>query len=109
MSVLIIMPRLTVTLSDERAEKVAEMAESEDYESKSEVINYFISMGENAAEIKAENERLQREKSQLLDQREENSELVAWAEDHRSLLEDEYERRNAPLWKRLRWFIYGKQ
>ena len=103
------MPRLTVTLSEKRAEKVAKMAESDEYESKSAVINHLISKGEDAAEIQSENERLQREKRTLIEQREDNRELVAWAEDHRSLLEDEYERRNAPLWKRLQWFVYGKK
>lgn len=53
------------------------------------------------AERDREIERLNRERRQLLEQREENREL-------RRYVDDELEYRDAPLWIRARWFIFGK-
>ena len=103
------MPRLTVSLSDERSERINKLAESDEYDSKSEVVNDLIDKGETVNQIVEENERLKQEKRKLIDQREEHDELVKWADEHRSLLEDEYRRRNAPIWRRLRWFVMGKE
>lgn len=103
------MPRLTVTLSDERASRITEMVESGEYDSKSAAMNTLIDRGERVTEVEQENERLRAEKRTLIEQREDHGELVEWAEDHRSLLEDEYERRNAPVWKRVEWFVFGRE
>ena len=102
------MPRLTISLTDERAQKITDMVDSGEYESKSAVVNALITDGERVNEVERENERLRREKRTLIEDRQDNRELVEWAEDHRSLLEDEYERRNAPVWKRVEWFVFGK-
>ena len=58
------------------------------------------------ADLRKENERLQRERRQILEQREENRELVAFADQQQSILERQEARRARPVWARaIRWVI----
>ncbi|EMA55684.1 ribbon-helix-helix protein, CopG family [Halococcus salifodinae] len=59
-------------------------------------------------ELERENERLQRERRQLLEQREEHTELVRYAEQQRSVVERREERRDAPVWRRAKWWVLGR-
>ena len=63
---------------------------------------------EQINELERENERLQRERRQLLEQREEHTELVRYAEQQRSVLERQEERRDAPAWRRAKWWLLGR-
>jgi predicted DNA-binding protein len=49
-------------------------------------------------------ERLRSEKQMILKQREENTELVKWADEQRSLQE---RRLRASAWDRLKWSLFG--
>jgi chromosome segregation ATPase len=60
------------------------------------------------AELERENERLHRERRQLLEQREEHQELVRHVEDEREDREYRRERRNAPVWRRAKWWVLGR-
>ena len=86
------MPRLTVTVTDEQAALLEERAgDGGEYESKSEAVREFITgyerLSERIADLETENERLQREKRQVLDQRAEHTELVRAVEKDRTLTE----------------------
>ena len=59
------------------------------------------------AELERENERLHRERRQLLEQRDEHNELVRHVEDEREEREHRRERRNAPVWRRAKWWVFG--
>ena len=63
---------------------------------------------ERIAELEQEIERLHRERRQLLEQREENKELIRYAEQQRSVLERREERRDAPAWTRAKWWLFGR-
>lgn len=80
------MPRITVTITDEQAELLEEKTGDDgEYESKSEAMRSFISeyehLSERVDELETENERLHRERRQLLEQREEHTDLVRAAYD----------------------------
>ena len=60
---------------------------------------------EEADELRIEVERLRREKRQILDQRKENQELVAWADKQRDLQEA---KESAPIWTRTKWWVLGR-
>jgi predicted transcriptional regulator len=62
---------------------------------------------EQIEELERENGRLHRERRQLLEQRNEHNELVRYAEQQRSVLERREERRNAPAWRRAKWWLFG--
>lgn len=71
------MPRFTVTVTDEQAALLEELSShGGPYDSKSEAVRSFIQNGERLMELERENERLQRERRQLLEQREEHRELI---------------------------------
>jgi hypothetical protein len=58
--------------------------------------------------LKQENDRLQRERRQLLEQREEHHELVNYAENQRENEQRARERRKQPVWTRAWWWLTGE-
>ena len=52
-------------------------------------------------------ERLHHERLQLLEQCEENQELVRFAEEQRSLVSEQRDRQNAPVWRRPKRWMFG--
>ena len=103
------MPRITVSVSDEQAERIEDLAGEEGpHSSKSEVMRYFIRRSQEADELEQENERLHRERRQLLDQRKERNELVRYAEDQRDQDQRARERRKKPAWTRAWWWLTGE-
>lgn len=107
------MPRLTITVTDEQSELLAELSGDDGpYESKSEAVRAFISDGESTEELRQEVERLNRERRQLLEQRDENAELVEFASETKSVLERREHRseiiRTAPVWRRALWWVFGE-
>lgn len=98
----------------------------EEYDNRSEAVESLLrdalavdeeraAYEERIAELEAENERLQRRVETLIEMREEHGELVEYVEREKSLQERREEReteraarRNAPIWKRGYWWIFGK-
>lgn len=96
-----IMPRITVSLSEEQDAQLAELTDdSGPYESKSEAMRSFIGADERVRELEQEVERLNRERRQLLEQRSENKEL-------RRYVEDEQRYRQGGVIQRLKWWVRG--
>jgi Arc/MetJ-type ribon-helix-helix transcriptional regulator len=107
------MPRLTITVTEEQSELLDELSsDGGRYESKSEAVRSFIESGEDTEELRREVERLNRERRQLLEQREENQELVEFASETKSVLERREHRnelkRTAPVWRRALWWVLGE-
>ena len=103
------MPRLTITVTDEQAALLEELSGDDgQYESKSAAVRDFIQAGERVAELEREVERLNRERRQLLEQRQEHSELVRYAEDQREQEKSAHERRKKPAWTRAWWWLTGE-
>ena len=97
------MPRITVSVSDEQGERIEELAgEDGPYSSKSEVMRYFIERSQEADDLERENDRLHRERRQLLDKREEHDELVQYVGDELSY-------REQGLFTRIQWWLFGKK
>ena len=59
-------------------------------------------------ELQTENDRLRREKRQVLDVRDENTELVRFAEAEKERRDREHDRRTAPAWRRAKWWLLGE-
>jgi Arc/MetJ-type ribon-helix-helix transcriptional regulator len=103
------MPRLTATVDEEQVALIEELSSDDgQYASKSEAVRACIQAYERVAELETENDRLRREKRAVIEQRDEHRELVEYVEGERELQQMERERRNAPIWRRLKWFIWGK-
>jgi Arc/MetJ-type ribon-helix-helix transcriptional regulator len=107
------MPRITVTLDDEHVKLIEEhVGDDAEYASKSGAVRGFIDRYEQCMqqltakeariqELEQEVEQLREEKRKLLRDREEHGELVRYVEDELSY-------REAPLSKRVRWWLFGK-
>ena len=107
------MPRLTITVTDEQSELLSELSgDGGRYESKSEAVRSFIETGEDVEQLRREVDRLNRERRQLLEQRDENAELVEFASETKSVLERREDRseqiRTAPVWRRALWWVFGE-
>lgn len=97
------MPRLTVNLDDDQYALIEEKTgEGGEYESKSEAVRNFIRRGERVEDLERELERARRERRQILEQREEHTELALYVEEERTW-------RQQPLRTRLRWWLLGKE
>lgn len=98
----------------------------ETYDNRSEAVEDVLKEGLAAEEqyaayeeriesLEAENERLQQRVQTLIALREEHGELVEYVEREKSLQERREEReseraarRNAPIWKRGYWWVFGR-
>ena len=103
------MPRLTATVEEDQVALIEELSgDGGQYASKSEAVRACIQAYERVSQLEAENDRLRREKRAVIEQRDEHRELVEYVDGERELQQMERERRNAPIWLRLKWFIWGK-
>ena len=122
------MPRLTITITDEQSDLLDELSgDSGPYESKSEAVRDFIQQSQpesrhehtgtqdelqrvraeyedRIAELETELERTKREKRQILDLRDDHSELVA-AEQRKQSRADRWAK--AGWWTKLKWSARG--
>jgi Arc/MetJ-type ribon-helix-helix transcriptional regulator len=101
------MPRLSITLTDEQNDRIEELVESGEYSSKNAVVQDWLSRGEKVNQLESELERCRRARRQLLEQREENKELVRYAESEREAAERREDRQSAPAWRRAKWWLFG--
>lgn len=92
--------KISVTLNSEQVGEIEDLVGSE-YENRSEAIRDLLDKGLQYEDLEQRADRLEREKAQILDQREENQSLVRYAETERAY-------REASLMDRLRWFVFGR-
>jgi Arc/MetJ-type ribon-helix-helix transcriptional regulator len=103
------MGRTSVTLDDEtEAILDAEVAPNGPYESRSEAvrecIREYAQLHRRIEDLETENERLHRERRQLLEQREEHTALVRTVERDQTLQE---RRAQASIFQKAKWAITG--
>lgn len=104
------MPRLTATVDEDHAALIEELSgDGGQYASKSEAVRACIQAYERVSELEVENDRLRREKRAVIEQRDEHRELVEYVEGERELQKMERERRNSPVWVRVKWFLLGRR
>jgi TolA-binding protein len=124
------MPRITATVEDRHEEILSEVDAGNRSEAVRECIEAYERVSElehqvseraeevraeyeeRVAELEQEIERLNRERRQLLEQREENQELVRFADEQRSVVrvqrEEERRRRRANIIRRTWWKVAGE-
>ena len=101
------MPGLSITLSKEQNDRVEELVESREYSSKNAVVQGWLVGAEKVNQLESELERCRRVRRQLLEQREENTELVRYTQSERDAAERREDRSRAPAWRRARWWLFG--
>lgn len=100
---------LTITLPNDRYERVEDMVESGDATSKSEAVNQLCERGERVHELEARNNELEQKLTEANSRNEHVDDLAEYVDGERELQQRERERRDAPLWKRLEWFVFGRE
>ena len=101
------MQQLTVRVDDETAEAIDERASDSDV-STSEAVRELLRLGFDHERLQAEVDDLRRQLQAVNRRESEYQELVEYVEQEKSLKERERERRDAPLWRRARWFVFGR-
>ena len=100
------MTRLTVRLSDSHSDELERLVEDGQYDHKSEALLGLLDERDQLAsevqDLRRENERLHQERRQILEQREEHSELVRYVSSVVAW-------REAGLLRRARWWLFGQQ
>ena len=101
------MPRASARISEDLDSEIEAFADEHDL-TRSDAIRELLQRGVEYDRVRTENDRLQRNLQQLIDQREEHTELVEYVEEERSLQQRRAERRDAPLWRRAKWWVLGR-
>lgn len=106
------MQQITVRLPEKLIGELDDEAENGHYDSRAERIRDILESRSDVDELQQEVDRLRRERRQILEQRTENQELVAFASERRSMLEADRRLRNlrraAPIWRKVWWSIFGE-
>ena len=108
------MKNVTVRLTDEYVETLD--AEADDLDlSRAEYLRDLIEQGREVEEIQAELEATQakvedlRRQLQQANSRERDvDELVTYVEEERLDRQRDRKRRNAPVWRRAKWWVFGR-
>lgn len=101
------MHQLSARVPEDTNESVEAYSDENDL-TKSEAIRELLDRGCEYAHLQSENDRLQRNLQQVLEQREEHTELVRYAEDQRDQEQNARERRTKPAWTRAWWWLTGE-
>ena len=79
-----------------------------EYESISEAVRDCIRRSQELESVRAERDDLRRQLRETNRRVDEHQELVEYVEEERSLQQAERERRNAAIWTRAKYWIFGK-
>lgn len=106
---IITVPRLTITIPDGLDERLAELSGDDGpYESKADAVRELTRAGERLPEVERERDQLREQLAATNARAEDVSDLVEYVEAERELQRRERERRDAPAWKRAKWWLFGR-
>ena len=101
------MPQASARVSEEIDAEIREYSAEHDL-SRSDAIRALIERGTEYDRVQQDRERLKRNMQQLIEQQEEKQELVEYVGEERTIQQRREARRNAPLWRRAKWFVFGR-
>lgn len=93
--------KISVTLRSEQVGKLSDLV-GDEYENRSEAVRGLLDKGFAYDEIEATADRLERQLAQVIDERDDHQEIVAYVEEEQTW-------REAPLLTRMKWWLYGKE
>jgi len=101
------MPQASARVSEDVNDGIKAYSVEHDI-SRSDAIRALLERGIEYDRVRNENDRLRRQLQATNARQEDVGELVEYVEQEKSLKERERERRDAPLWRRARWFVFGR-
>lgn len=106
--IFITMPRLSISLTEEQNERIEKLVENGEYSSKNAVVQEWLRRAEKVNQLESKVDRLEREKRLLIEDREERTELVRYAQSQRESEQHVRKRRQQNMFRRAWWFIAGE-
>ena len=97
----------TIRMPEDLLEELAEEAEERDI-SRAKYIRSLLRQRTEYEELRSENERLRRKLQATNSRQEDVGELVEYVEKERRLQQRREERRDAPAWRRAKWWLLGR-
>jgi Arc/MetJ-type ribon-helix-helix transcriptional regulator len=76
--------------------------------SQSEAVRELLRRGIEADRLRRERDSLQNQLNTLAGREREHGELVEYVQEERSIQERQEERRDAPAWRRAKWWLLGR-
>jgi len=101
------MPQASARVSDDANDGIKAYSDEHDV-SRSDAIRELLQRGLEYDRVQNENERLRRQLQATNSRQEDVSELIEYVEDERTLRQRERERRDAPAWRRAKWWLLGR-
>ena len=101
------MPRYSVRVSEELGERIEQYADEYDG-SRSDALREILHRGVEYDSIRQERDSLQNQLNTLAGREREHAELVEYVEAEKDLKERERARRDAPAWRRAKWWLLGR-
>ena len=101
------MPHLSLRVSDDLLDALDAEAEDEGV-SRSDYIRNTLENRDRVEELERENERLRRQLRAMNSRERDVDEIVTYVEEERRLQQRREERRDAPVWTRAKWWLFGR-
>ena len=101
------MPHLSLRVSDDLLDELDAEAEGEGV-SRSDYIRNTLEKRDRVEELERENERLRRQLRATNSRERDVDEIVTYVEEERRLQQRREARRDAPVWTRAKWWLFGR-
>lgn len=101
------MERLTIRVPEDLSAAIEERSDTEDI-SESEAVRRLLQHGTEYESIKTERDRLERQLAAQNSRQDDVSELVEYVESEMTKQKRDRERRDAPVWRRAKWWVFGR-
>jgi Arc/MetJ-type ribon-helix-helix transcriptional regulator len=106
------MEQMTIKVPGKTIELLTQYAEAQHDGNRSEAARELLVKGleydERVSDLETERDRLQRELRARNSRESDVEEIVEYVERERSIQERREERRNAPAWRRAKWWLLGR-
>ena len=101
------MPHLSLRVSDELLADLDAEADERGV-SRSDYVRNTLENHQQVEELERENERLRQQLQATNSRQDDVGELVEYVEEEREIQQRRAERRDAPVWRRAKWWVFGR-
>ena len=101
------MEKISVTLRSEQVRQLSDLV-GDEYDDRSKAVRALLDRGFEYEDVAAERDRLREQLAATNARAEDVGELVEYVERERELQRRERERRDAPAWRRAKWWLFGR-
>ena len=101
------MENISVTLRSEQVRQLSDLV-GDEYDDRSKAVRALLDRGLEYDDVAAERDRLREQLAATNARAEDMGELVEYVERERELQRRERERRDAPAWRRAKWWLFER-